>query len=340
MANCNKLFLDFDNKINVLSSKESSLKNSCKNIRKEIRNHFAKNHSDYKPKFAYQGSSRLGTMIRTKDDTCDYDLGVYFEKEPDVAAVTLQGWVWDAVENITDTKPIHKNKCIRVIYQSDYHIDLPVYYKPNFDDDSVSPEIAIKSDGFSPSDPRAFINWYKEHENYNPQTIRIVRYLKAWCDHKSEQMPSGLAMSLLGIRNIIFNDREDIMLRDTLKQIKQSLDLQWSCIMPTTPEDDLFADVIGIKKENFMSNLTSFIEDADNALDNERNQLKASKLWKSHLGKWFPEGADEDIDAKETALLRKAVLINSGNAYTDKSGHVTNESNDIIKNQPHKFYGD
>lgn len=340
MANCNKLFLDFDKKINVLSSKESNLKKSCKNIRKEIRNSFSQNHSDYSPRFAYQGSSQLGTMIRTKDDTCDYDMGVYFEKEPDVTATTLQGWIWDAVENITDTKPIHKNKCIRVIYQSDYHIDLPVYYKPKFNDNSISPELAIKTNGFSPSDPKAFINWFKEHENYNAKTIRTIRYLKAWCDKKAEQMPSGLSMSLLGIRNIIFNDREDIMLRDTLKQIKKTLDIMWNCIMPTTPCDDLFIDITGVKKDNFISNLNDFITDADTAIDNEKNQLRASKLWKKHLGLWFPEGVDEDVDAKEAALLNKALLINSGVANTNKSGQITNESSDVVKNQPHKFYGD
>lgn len=337
MANCNKLFLDFDKKINVLSSKEGKLKTSCANIRTALRTHFAKNHSEYKPKFAYQGSSQLGTMIRTKDDTCDYDMGVYFGKEPDVTAKTLQGWVWDAVENTTSTKPIHKNKCIRVIYKNDYHIDLPVYYKPKFFDDKVSPEIAIKSNGFSPSDPRAFIQWYKAHTNYTAKTIRVVRYLKSWGDNKQESMPSGLTMSLLAIRNIIYNDREDIMLRDTLKQIKSATDKKWECLVPTTPGDDLFAGFTDTQKSNFKSNLSDFILDADKAIDMEKNQLKASKLWEKHLGLWFPYGADEDVDAKEAALRTMSASILGGAAKTNSFGKI--QENSGVSHLTHKNYG-
>lgn len=337
MANCNKLFLDFDKKINVLSSKEGKLKTSCANIRTATRTHFAKNHSEYKPKFAYQGSSQLGTMIRTKDDTCDYDMGIYFGKEPDVTAKTLQGWVWDAVENTTSTKPIHKNKCIRVIYKNDYHIDLPVYYKPKFFDDKVSPEIAIKSNGFSPSDPRAFIQWYKAHTNYTAKTIRVVRYLKSWGDNKQESMPSGLTMSLLAIRNIVYNDREDIMLRDTLKQIKTAIDKKWECLMPTTPGDDLFADITDIQKNNFKSNLSDFVLDADKAIETEKNQLKASKLWIKHLGLWFPEGADEDVDAKEAALRTMSASILGGAAKTNPAGKI--QENSGVPHLIHKNYG-
>ncbi|MHC1708570.1 MAG: CBASS cGAMP synthase [Bacteroidales bacterium] len=326
MANCNKLFLDFDKKIDVLSSKDSKLKISCKNIRIAIRKHFSENHPDYKPKFAYQGSSQLGTMIRTKGDTCDYDLGVYFEKKPDVSASTLQGWIWDSVESITNTNPVHKNKCIRVIYQGDYHIDLPVYYKPQFNDDSVSPEIAIKSDGFSPSDPRAFIKWFRAHENYNSKSIRTISYLKAWCDHKYEQMPNGLTISLLVIRNIVFNDREDIMVRDTLSQISNSIKYNWECVMPTTPQDDLFTDLVDVKKENFKSNLANFITDATKAIEEERNQLNASKLWKKHLGFWFPEGKDEDVDCKENALREISTTILTGAAKTNQAGKIQDDS--------------
>ena len=162
MANCNKLFLDFDKELNVLSTKKNKLFQSAKNVRKVIRKHFKENHSDYIPKFAYQGSNELGTMIRTKEDTCDLDQGVYFFRQPDVEAKTLQKWIFDAVENITDTPSVHKNKCIRVIYAGDYHIDLPTYYKLKQDDDSDHPQLAIKEEGFKESDPLDFIKWFRK----------------------------------------------------------------------------------------------------------------------------------------------------------------------------------
>ena len=65
-------------------------------LRERIRNDFKKNHPGYVPKFYVQGSDKMKTPIRTKDDICDLDDGVYFMREPDVTATTLQEWVWDA----------------------------------------------------------------------------------------------------------------------------------------------------------------------------------------------------------------------------------------------------
>ena len=86
-----------------------------------------------------------------------------------------------------------------------------------------------------------------------------------------------------------------------------------------------------------MNNLTSFIEEANKAIE-EKNQLKSSRLWKKHLGERFPEGADEDTDAKEHALNALKQSILSGSAYAQKSGDIT-ESNLGIKHKEHKNFG-
>ena len=83
-------------------------------------------HEGYTPTFFTQGSYKLGTCIRTEDDKCDVDDGVYFKSNPDgVPGTTLQNWVFDAVNGVTDATPMHKKKCIRVNYVSGYNIDLP-----------------------------------------------------------------------------------------------------------------------------------------------------------------------------------------------------------------------
>ena len=71
--------------------------------------------------------------------------------------------------------------------------------------------------------------------------------------------------------------------------------------MPTTPEDDLFAGYSESKRNNFMNNLGNFISDAKAAID-EKNQLKASKLWRKHLGDRFPLGEDKEESTSENAL--------------------------------------
>lgn len=148
------------------------------NLQELIRSHFKEKHPDYVPKFRGQGSYYLGTMIRTKEDTCDLDNGVYFFPKPKETATTMQNWVWDAVENATSEKPQHRSKCIRVVYQGDYHIDLPVYYKESETNDADKPHLAIKDIGWSPSDPKEFKLWFRKQTDNEGQLVKIVRFLK------------------------------------------------------------------------------------------------------------------------------------------------------------------
>lgn len=111
MANCDNLFRDFNEALQISASKKESLIRSKENLRSKIRKHFGKEHPDYKPTFFIQGSYKMKTLILTKDETCDLDDGVYFKENPDdVTGTTLQQWVKDAVEGITDSTPSHRKK--------------------------------------------------------------------------------------------------------------------------------------------------------------------------------------------------------------------------------------
>jgi hypothetical protein len=119
-------------------------------------------------------------------------------------------------------------------------------------------------------------------------------------------MPSGLAMTILvsnAKANIFYNDRDDITLRDTLKEIKKALDLKFQCIVPAIPNDDLFKDYDKNRKDHFLNCLTTFIEDAEAAI-REENQLKSSRLWRKNLGDRFPFGDDStENKSKYTGLI-------------------------------------
>ena len=336
MANCNNLFIKFNGELNITPSKKAKLIISRDTLRDSIRKHFKDKHSEYTPKFRGQGSYDLGTMIRTKEDTCDLDNGVYFFPKPKVTGATLQGWVWDAVENATGEKPQHRKKCVRVIYQGDYHIDLPVYYKESEKNNLENPHLAVKDGDWQKSDPKEFRDWFIKIKDEKGQLIRTVRYLKAWCDNRAKKMPSGLAMTVLASNSIKYNDRDDISLRDTLKEIKKVLKLNWACVMPTTPKDDLFENYTG-DKDYFVEALEALIVDADKAIDVEKNQLNASKLWKKHLGSYYPDGEDADIDKKMEALLKTASVILAGKAKTDSLGVIQEKIG--VGNLPHKNYG-
>lgn len=292
MANCHHLFGEFNTEISLTSNKKTKMTTSKDGLRERIRKYFKVHHPEYIPKFYIQGSYKMKTGIRTKDDICDLDDGVYFFRTPDVTATTLQNWIWDAVNGYTSTTPEHRKKCIRNIFSGDYEIDIPVYYKIN----GKEYQLAVKNNGWEDSDPKALIDWFNENKDANGKMIKAIKELKAWCDYKRNKMPSGLAMTILAMNakaKIVLNDRDDILLTDILREIKKALAQKFECIVPVTPKDDLFADYDSTRKNNFLTNLDSFLADAEAALK-EPNQLKASRLWQKNLGTRFPDGEDKN----------------------------------------------
>lgn len=299
MANLHSLFQQFNSNISIGSTKKEKMIKSKNELRERIRKYFKENHPTYEPKFYIQGSCKMKTAIRTKDDICDLDDGVYFFREPDVTATTLQTWVKNAVDGFTSESPEHRKKCIRNIFKSDYEIDNPVYYKV----DGGNYKLAVKNEGWEDSDPKGMVDWFNEKKDSDGVLVKIVKYLKAWCDHRRKLMPPGLAMTILASNALqkigINNKRDDITLRDILKEIKKELDVSFKCIVPAIPNDDLFADYTKEKRDDFMNALETFISDADKALD-EKNKQKASNYWRKHLGDRFPEGENVNEEANST----------------------------------------
>lgn len=303
MANCDNLFKTFNTELQIPKTKKDAMKVSDEALRDSIRKYFKDNHPKYKPTFYKQGSSETKNRIRTKDDTCDQDDGVYFKDNPDnVTGTTLQGWVKNAVDGTTEATPSHRKKCITVDYKAGYNIDLPVFI---FDKEKdAHPKLAVKGEDFKMDDPKEFIDEFNRVKDKEGQLIRISRYLKSWCDYKREKMPSGLVMTLLAMSHLQKNSNDDVSLKFTLIAIEAELKREFKCVMPTTPHDNLFADYDEKRKKNFMDSLEAFITDAKAAVDDEKNQLKASRLWQKHFGKtYFPDGKDEDEKTSSASLL-------------------------------------
>jgi len=336
MANCNKLFLDFNDKLKLTSSKTSRMKTARENIKTKIIEYFEKESKYSFTGTWIQGSYKMNTIIRTNDDTCDMDLGVYFKNvDSDVSAATVMNKVFKAVENVTTTTPSIKSKCIRVIYKDDFHIDIPVYH---YDlDEHSHPRLATSYNGWEKSDPKDFYDWFNNKSVDLPQLKRVIKYLKAWSDHKKGKFPSGLAFTIWAVNHLKVNEREDIALYELLKEIQNEISNSWSLEIPVTPFDDVCKKLNDVQKSNFEVKLEAFIKDAKDAIES-KNQLAASKLWKNHLGSRFPEGEDEDTDAKEAALKAISKKVLSGAAYTQSSGNLTEESTGV-KNKPHTNYG-
>ena len=313
MANCHNLFQEFREVIRI-GKKKSAMIKSKEALRERIRKWFKENHSDYEPHFYIQGSHKMKTGIRTKQDICDLDDGVYFFREPDVSATTLQDWVLKAVNGYTAIPAQHRKKCIRTVFAGEYEIDHPVYCKYE-----GSYHLAVKNNGFEESDPREMVDWFDDRKDKDGRLISAVKYLKAWGDYKREKMPSGLAMTILATNakaKIVLNDRDDITLKDLLKEIKKALDKKFECIVPACPNDDLFADYDADKRSSILESLCNFIEDAEKAL-REENELAASQLWRKHLGPRFPEGENKSSSNSAVNLSAITFGASKSNPWSD-----------------------
>jgi hypothetical protein len=307
----------FNGKIRLTNSRKEDLKSSRKSIRKKIRNWFAKNKpNELQPKFSGQGSFEMNTIINPipvydedgkKLLKYDLDYGVYFIEEDGEdnrkSINTWHDWIYKSVEDHTDTLPLKKNTCVRVLYADGHHIDLPIYYK----DDGII-ELAHKGKGWIESDPKEFYEWFNDKTKENQQLRRIVRYLKAWKNYRennnsSLKLPSGFALTILATNNFVSDDNDDTALRETVREIKNALDIKFECRRPTTPiNEDVFDNYSDTRKNNFLDTLKSLLSDCDRA-KNEKNFKKASEFLRyNQFGDRFPLGKDESEDQKSSRL--------------------------------------
>lgn len=289
MANLHNEFLAFEQKITVPSSKITKLKNSRQALERRIVAHFRQKTGVSTPKFYIQGSYKMKTMILDNSSTYDVDLGIYFLEKPSVEAATLQKWVIEAVQGHTVGGVQHREKCVRVVYQGDFHIDLPVYYKTNSDQ---NPYLATKRGSWLKSDPKELCDWFTNSKDAGGQLIRLVKYFKAWAKNRSRKMPSGIALTVLATNNYVANDRDDVAFYETARAMLNSFPSgffgpKMNCINPAAPKDDLLDRLDSNQKDRFYQALKELVHDGGQAINNYSNALTASNIWRQQLGNKF-----------------------------------------------------
>lgn len=289
MADCHPIFLEFNKNLNVPAATLAKLKSAQKSIQDYIEKNFKPINGYEFCRFKIQGSKNFGTLIRRRGEKCDIDIGVYVYPKPNAEATSLLRRLYAYIEQYPKNifKPTLKNKCIRVVYAGNYHIDLPLYYIER-KSGVINAHFASRREGWVKNDPRDFENWFKEKKQKNTQLVRIVRYLKAWCHNKSngERMPKGVALTALA--GLLYKpmERDDKALLSILTKIYSKLTKKWSCIMPVLPNDELLRKFSKKDQDSFLMKLASFIADGREAIRLSIND--ACLLWKRHLGPFFP----------------------------------------------------
>lgn len=321
MANLHDTFTEFEGIIKLNSKKKSTLRTSRDSIRDDIRKYFKDKREKHFVSFKGQGSFMMNTTIKPISNEFDLDDGVYiFGKEEDrPTCQTAHNWIFDAVKNRTSSESLDKNTCVRVVYKSDYHVDLPIYYKVDKSDDEFSlddeiPQLAHLSKGWIQSDPYAFKKWFDDQASGKPQLRRIVRYLKAWSDKKQDdnsslRFPSGMVFTILASNNFVQDERDDISLLETLKAIQKDIDdtrfyTSYECYRPTVDENENLLEKYAAKttKENFLNALDSFIKSGDQAIELESKKDACAK-WQKHLGDRFPCSTIKEESSNSSARV-------------------------------------
>ncbi|MEA5139967.1 nucleotidyltransferase [Arcicella rigui] len=275
-------FLKFEKAISLTPLKKERLSKSMLALNAKLNNYLTKIDKLCYFSTQVQGSFKMGTIVVGKDGTYDIDVGIWFLREPNLTPATIKNHIYRALEGHTLGGMIKKDKCLRVIYASEYHVDLPIYYKTKKD---KYPFLGTK-DRWLPTDPLGFCNWFKKEKAGKPQLVRIVKYFKFWANSKSQKMPSGMAITVWATENYVPHERDDIAFYETTKAMYKQVDKSFECINPTPPNDDLMDRLSINQKIYFLGKLRNLAETAERAIK-KMDEQEAIHIWTMIFGKRF-----------------------------------------------------
>ena len=317
MATTHKYYSEFNTKVKLNNETKENLEKSIKSIKGKIVKYFEEKKKDeLQPTFAGQGSFEMNTTVNPipiydeekKKNLFKYDLdyGVYFtekEYEDNKKKIdTWHSWVYNAVDDHTNTPSNSKNTCVRVNFADGHHIDLPIYYV----EDNIT-KLAHKSKGWIESKPTEFTKWFNDEATKNQQLRKIVRFLKAWKNFReikntNLKFPSGFALTILAANSFVSDDNHDIAFLKTVRKIKSTLQSKFECKRPTTPKNEnVFEDFSKTRENDFMNALDSLVSDLEKAKE-EKNYKKATEYIRNHFGDRFPIGKDKDEESTNNRL--------------------------------------
>jgi hypothetical protein len=196
-----------------------------------------------------QGSWPQRTIIKPRDgEEFDADFLLELDENPDWADTPAK--YNDALFDALDIHPVYgemelerKNRCVRVIYANDMHVDVVPYIVLANGEEKIVNRDANDGDGeFEDTDPAAFTQWMKDHDDDADgnlrRVIRIAKYLR---DHRDyyEDTVSIILTTVLGERvdaDKVLDDPDYYAnVPTTLLHLVQDLNT-WLEANPTLPE--------------------------------------------------------------------------------------------------------
>ncbi len=260
MVDCSKDVLAYhDDEVSLPQAERTAMRDRRNANRNRVKDGLEKKKKPKPTEFCTQGSYAMKTMVQDANKSYDIDDGVYFEKADlkgdrggEMSALDVRQMVRDAVDDGSfKTKPEVLKNCVRVHYDAGYHVDIPAYrhvVKDGFLGKEEWYELA--SSDWKRSDARDVTNWF-ETENTKQsrdgdngrQMRRICREMKKFAQSRpswQDCIGSGFMITKLVTECYKPNAaREDETLYDTMKAIKNRLDIDLQVKHPVTPNETI-----------------------------------------------------------------------------------------------------
>lgn len=286
--NINTAFTKFDGNITLSQSKRGSIITSRDAIRDKIRNFF-KAKKQKVPNFCIQGSFATHTALAPlSNEEVDIDDGLYLNNvEPDDTAKwpspkDVHGEIIDALDGHTQDGCEDKTSCVRVIYQNNYHVDIPVYIMK----DNHAYLANTKSNEWVLSDSKDFKDWYADKiKADSEQARRITRYIKAWRDYNKVKMAS-IEIAILVAEHFAQDDSDLVSLKNTLDAIYWNVLVCKMIKKPVSPYENLWENKSQEEKSGIIGELKDFLNDVEDACNTE--DAEASTTLRNCFGDRFP----------------------------------------------------
>lgn len=298
--------------------------------RKRLKDGLKKNKRPLPRDFCKQGSYAMLTMVQHPENDYDIDDGAYFlatdlvgPNGGEMTALQARQMVRDAIDDGSfKTKPEVRKNCVRVYYEAGYHVDVAVYRiriaRDIFGNETEIYELASSS--WKRSDARHVTEWFdKENTRQSPDTTngrqlrRMTRFTKKFSrsrDSWSTSTASGFTITkLITERYSSDSKREDVALYNTMKAIRDRLNLNLEVAHPVTPNEMLTKGTDDAKTKFLRTKLTDALGWLAVLFDPKCTRTQALAAWDKVFNTDYFSNRDTSTTKASASLLRTATPV-------------------------------
>lgn len=278
--------------------------------------------------FIDQGSYAVGLGIIPDNGDYDIDEGIIFDlyKEDYSDPIEIKNWIEDIMMNHTVIPPIIKKPCVTITYSLNeepiYHVDLPVYVKSIYDNDTYlawGKKFSSEENRYwEIADPIGLNEYIIDsinsfNEDSKKQLRRVIRYIKKWKDVKfnttGSSMPPSIGITIAACQMFspyseynMFNGKVEyidlLALKNFVNKLKNKFTMEWDsehskfmhsiCLyLPVAPYKNIFGKMTLSQMTNFYNELDELYNALVDA-EEDSDPHTACELLVNYFGEKFP----------------------------------------------------